>query len=116
MVEVIYQAQRTQCVDGSARDAIYHPSGRWCPQQRRQLAAKRVGDCNSFHDQFLKVQRAQSRFWRPMPASITSLHALKRVARPEELARSVLYLASDDSAFVTGTASLVDGGASITRT
>ncbi len=49
-------------------------------------------------------------------AFITSLHALKRVATPEELARSVLYLASDDSSFVTGTASLVDGGASITRT
>lgn len=49
-------------------------------------------------------------------AFITNLHALKRVAAPEELARSVLYLASDDSAFVTGTASLVDGGASITRT
>jgi len=47
---------------------------------------------------------------------VTGLHALKRVARPEELARSVLYLASDDSSFVTGTASLVDGGASITRT
>ena len=46
---------------------------------------------------------------------VTNLHALKRVATPEELARSVLYLASDDSAFVTGTASLVDGGASITR-
>jgi len=46
---------------------------------------------------------------------ITNLHALKRVATPEELARSVLYLASDDSSFVTGTASLVDGGASITR-
>lgn len=49
-------------------------------------------------------------------AFITGLHALKRVAKPEELARSVLYLASDDSSFVTGTASLVDGGASITRT
>src|SRR5246127_3295297 len=47
---------------------------------------------------------------------ITNLHALKRVASAEELARSVLYLASDDSAFVTGTASLVDGGASTTRT
>ncbi|MFS8932156.1 SDR family oxidoreductase [Cupriavidus taiwanensis] len=49
-------------------------------------------------------------------AFITGLHALKRVARPEELARSVLYLASDDSSFVTGTASLADGGVSITRT
>lgn len=47
---------------------------------------------------------------------VVNLHALKRVAKPEELARSVLYLASDDSSFVTGTASLVDGGVSITRT
>lgn len=47
---------------------------------------------------------------------VTGLHALKRVAKPEELARAALYLASDDSSFVTGTASLVDGGASITRT
>ncbi|WP_454853637.1 SDR family oxidoreductase [Rhizobium binxianense] len=48
-------------------------------------------------------------------AFVTSLHALKRVAAPEELARSVLFLASDDASFVTGTASLVDGGVSITR-
>ena len=46
---------------------------------------------------------------------INNMHALKRAATPEELARSVLYLASDDSSFVTGTASLVDGGVSITR-
>ncbi len=49
-------------------------------------------------------------------AWLTNLHALKRVGRPEEVARSVLYLASDDAAFVTGTASLIDGGLSITRT
>jgi len=49
-------------------------------------------------------------------AFLTNLHALKRVGKPEEVARSVLYLASDDSSFVTGTASLVDGGLSITRT
>lgn len=47
-------------------------------------------------------------------AFITGLHALKRVAQPAEIARAVLYLASDDASFVTGTASLVDGGASIT--
>jgi NAD(P)-dependent dehydrogenase (short-subunit alcohol dehydrogenase family) len=47
---------------------------------------------------------------------LTNLHALKRAGKPEELARSVLYLASDDSAFVSGTAHLVDGGLSITRT
>jgi NAD(P)-dependent dehydrogenase (short-subunit alcohol dehydrogenase family) len=47
---------------------------------------------------------------------ITGLHALKRVGTPDELSRSVLYLASDASAFTTGTAMLVDGGASINRT
>jgi NAD(P)-dependent dehydrogenase (short-subunit alcohol dehydrogenase family) len=46
---------------------------------------------------------------------ISNLHALRRVASPEELAKAVLFFASDDSSFVTGTASLIDGGASITR-
>ena len=49
-------------------------------------------------------------------AFITNLHALKRVAKPEEVARTVLYLASDDASFVSGAALLVVGGASITRT
>lgn len=49
-------------------------------------------------------------------AFVTNLHALKRVATPQEVARTVLYLASDDASFVTGTASLIDGGLSITRT
>ncbi|MET0540580.1 MAG: SDR family oxidoreductase [Variovorax sp.] len=42
--------------------------------------------------------------------------AAGRVGTPQEIARTALYLASDDSAFVTGAALLVDGGASITRT
>ena len=49
-------------------------------------------------------------------AFVEGLHALKRVARPEEIARSVLYLASDASTFTTGAALLVDGGVSINRT
>jgi NAD(P)-dependent dehydrogenase (short-subunit alcohol dehydrogenase family) len=49
-------------------------------------------------------------------AFLTNLHALKRIAQPEEIALSVLYLASGDSSFVSGTAFLIDGGASITRT
>ena len=49
-------------------------------------------------------------------AFVEGLHALKRMAKPEEIARSVLYLASDAASFVTGTALLVDGGVSISRT
>ena len=33
-----------------------------------------------------------------------------RLGRPEEIADAVLYLASDDAAFVTGTAFVIDGG------
>lgn len=47
---------------------------------------------------------------------VEGLHAMKRVARPEEIAKSVLYLASDMSSFTTGTALLCDGGISINRT
>ena len=47
---------------------------------------------------------------------VAGLHALKRIARPEEIAKTVLYLASDASSFTTGTAMLVDGGVSICRT
>jgi NAD(P)-dependent dehydrogenase (short-subunit alcohol dehydrogenase family) len=49
-------------------------------------------------------------------AFIEGLHALKRMAKPEEIAKSALHLASDASSFITGTALLVDGGVSITRT
>jgi NAD(P)-dependent dehydrogenase (short-subunit alcohol dehydrogenase family) len=38
------------------------------------------------------------------------------LAKPEEIARSALYLASDASSFTTGIALLSDGGVSITRT
>ncbi len=36
--------------------------------------------------------------------------AMKRLGQPEEVAKVALYLASDDSSFVTGTAAVIDGG------
>jgi NAD(P)-dependent dehydrogenase (short-subunit alcohol dehydrogenase family) len=46
---------------------------------------------------------------------VQNLHALKRMAKPEEIAQSALFLASDASSFTTGSAMLVDGGVSINR-
>ncbi|HEY5728699.1 MAG TPA: glucose 1-dehydrogenase [Anaerolineales bacterium] len=37
-------------------------------------------------------------------------HPMGRIAQPEEIARSILFLASDDASFITGTALAVDGG------
>jgi NAD(P)-dependent dehydrogenase (short-subunit alcohol dehydrogenase family) len=38
------------------------------------------------------------------------LHMLKRMGKPEEVAGAVLFLASEEASFITGTDLLVDGG------
>jgi NAD(P)-dependent dehydrogenase (short-subunit alcohol dehydrogenase family) len=42
--------------------------------------------------------------------ALASSHPIGRLGRPEELAKAVLFLASDDASFVTGSAMFVDGG------
>lgn len=46
-------------------------------------------------------------------AEMAATQALGRMGTPEEIAASVLYLASDEAAFVTGTALIIDGGFSV---
>lgn len=48
-------------------------------------------------------------------AAIGAFHALKRMANPDEVAQAALFLASEQSSFVTGSAMLVDGGNSISK-
>jgi NAD(P)-dependent dehydrogenase (short-subunit alcohol dehydrogenase family) len=48
-------------------------------------------------------------------AFLNGIHALKRLAAPAEIAEAALFLASDRSSFVTGTAFIADGGNSINK-
>jgi len=41
---------------------------------------------------------------------LASVTALQRLGSPDEVAKTVLFLASDDASFITGTELLVDGG------
>lgn len=41
---------------------------------------------------------------------IIDMHPMKRLGKPEEIAKSFIFLACDDSSFVSGTALEVDGG------
>jgi NAD(P)-dependent dehydrogenase (short-subunit alcohol dehydrogenase family) len=41
---------------------------------------------------------------------LVNSHAMRRLGRPEEISRAVLFLLSEEASFITGTALPVDGG------
>jgi NAD(P)-dependent dehydrogenase (short-subunit alcohol dehydrogenase family) len=43
-------------------------------------------------------------------AEMSATQAVGRMGRPDEIAAAALYLASDEAAFVTGSALIIDGG------
>jgi NAD(P)-dependent dehydrogenase (short-subunit alcohol dehydrogenase family) len=43
-------------------------------------------------------------------AAVAAMVPLKRVGRPEEIAQTIMFLASDKASFITGASYLVDGG------
>jgi NAD(P)-dependent dehydrogenase (short-subunit alcohol dehydrogenase family) len=71
--------------------------------------------CNSVHPSFvetpmLRAMIAAARDPAKMEANYAGAAPLGRLAQPIEVARTVLFLASDESAFTTGAELVVDGG------
>ena len=59
---------------------------------------------------FVKARLAEYPDPQQARREMESTQALGRMAQPEEIAAAALYLASDESAFVTGTDFIIDGG------
>jgi 3(or 17)beta-hydroxysteroid dehydrogenase len=71
--------------------------------------------CNSVHPSFVETPMlhsmlAAARDPRKLEANYAKAAPLGRLAQPIEVARTILFLASDESAFTTGAEMVVDGG------
>jgi NAD(P)-dependent dehydrogenase (short-subunit alcohol dehydrogenase family) len=74
--------------------------------------------CNSVHPAFVATDILEGfRFDKSRPieethAKLASVIPMNRIGRPEEVAAGVVYLASDESGFMTGSELKLDGGLS----
>jgi len=66
--------------------------------------------CNTVAPGFIRTPSAASSVSDEMSAALVSHNLVPRAGLPGDIAHAVLYLASDDAAFVTGQLISVDGG------
>ena len=92
----------------------YPPSKGGVLQLTRQMALSHAGDnirvnciCPGYVESNLTVGLTRD---PEMYARLVSKHPIGRLGQPEEIAYAALFLASDESSFVTGAPLMVDGG------
>lgn len=84
-----------QAGDGIRINTV-HPAGVMTPMWKQ----------SDFWDALLAEHGEEAAVWQALAAATP----LKRFATPEDIAQAILYLASDESAYVTGTELVIDGG------
>ena len=71
---------------------------------------------NSIHPGYIRTEMVEEYFVEhgddveKAIAAVAKLHPLGRIGRPDDIAYGVLYLASDESSFMTGSELVIDGG------
>lgn len=65
---------------------------------------------NSVSPGFVRTPLVEMQATPEIMAQLVALHPAGRIAEPDEIAKPVLFLASDDASFIVGTDVLVDGG------
>jgi 3-oxoacyl-[acyl-carrier protein] reductase len=66
---------------------------------------------NCIAPETILTERNQQRIPEAQQSALVDLHPLKRLGTPADVARAALFLASDDSAWITGVVLDVAGGA-----
>ena len=77
---------------GRIRVNSVHPGFIWTPMVEHHLQASGATDIDAARD------------------AVGQLHALGHMGEPDDIAWGVVYLASDESKFVTGAELVIDGG------
>jgi len=97
---------------GSGGSAAYHASKGAVRLLTKTAALEFAGDnirVNSVHPGIITTPMVEA-IDRELRAGILSLVPVRREGRPEEIAYGVLFLASEESAYMTGSELVIDGG------
>lgn len=98
----------------AANGAAYEASKSAVINLSRQIAVDfgpRGIRCNAICPGLIVTEKSEARFRDPaVEARAAAVYPMRRSGRPIDIAYGALYLASDESTFVTGTALVIDGG------
>ena len=90
----------------------YHASKGAVRLFTKAMAVRHAGDgirVNSVHPGFATTPMTAGEDGSDWRAAVTKLVPMGRFGLPEEIAHGIVYLASDESSFVTGSELVIDG-------
>ena len=100
-------------VGGESGHPAYHASKGAVRIFTKAIAVRHGPDgirANSVHPGFMPPMRSSRHSSRPVGSEVIGLTPLRRSGEVREVANGVLFLASDEASFITGTELVIDGG------